>query len=88
MASNEIGVLVDENGNPVAGVVDWTGKDVVDAGSYYPYFITISKPLSSKSAKNKDFGLNVHYNGMEHQLLQEIAIDGKNPMIVTEDGCA
>ena len=86
LASNEIGVLVDENGNPVAGVVDWTGKDVVDAGSCYPYFITLSKSLSSKSGKNKDFGLNVHYNGMEHQLLQEIAIDGKNPMIVTEDG--
>ena len=32
------------------------------------------------------FNVNVHYNGMEHQMLQEIGIDGKNPILVSEDG--
>ena len=92
LASNEIGVLVDENGNPVAGVVDWTGKDAVDAVSCYPYFIILSKSISAKNMKinirknSNLFNVNVHYNGMEHQMLQEIGIDGKNPILVSEDG--
>eukprot|EP00943_MAST-04B_sp_MAST-4B-sp1_P004086 g4086.t1 len=90
LASNEIGVLVDNNGNPVAGVVDWTGKDAIDAASCYPYFILLSNSISSKNTKAKASKnakyLSIHYNGMEHQMLQEVSIDGKNPILVSEDG--
>ena len=77
LSSTEIGVLVDKGGQPVAGVVDLTGKMVMSGAMGGPYFLLLTKPTGS----SKQYSLDVHHNGIEQQLVQSIEISEKGTRV-------
>ena len=82
LSSTEIGVLVNKIGQPVAGVVDLTGRVAVSGAMGGPYFLLVTKP----AGHSKEYSLDIHYNGLEQQLVQSIALCEKGvPVICWEE---
>ena len=78
LGSTEIGVLVDENALPVAGVVDLTGRVALSGANTLAYFLVLSKPTGG----GKVFSVDVQYTGLDQPCVQRILFEEKGEPVL------